>query len=222
MMMKKVVILGGKGTAVVIAEQIYEGARKYGIEIEVLGFAFDDPEYSKGINGWPVLCGTKEAYEIFKDDKDVWFVFAMYRSDKIKERANLCESYGIPPERWLTFIHPEATVCRSASLGYGTIVLAQSVINSNVKIGNHNIILSGSIIEHDTEIGNHNFMAAHSCIGSGIKIGNYNFLGLNATYRTFVEIGNNNIIGMSSVVLHSIGNDLVLAGNPARILRRNA
>lgn len=65
-MKEKVVIIGGKGTAVVIAEQIYDAQIRFGKEIEVIGFAFDDPAFLGGINGWPVLCGTKEAYENLK------------------------------------------------------------------------------------------------------------------------------------------------------------
>ena len=77
-MKTKVVIIGGKGTAVVIAEQIFDAASRFNLNIEVIGFAFDDPAYSKGINGWPVLCGTREAYDKFKNDMDVKFVFALY------------------------------------------------------------------------------------------------------------------------------------------------
>ena len=49
-MKEKVVIIGGKGTAVVIAEQIYDAHARFGMDIEVLGFAFDDPDYKDGIN----------------------------------------------------------------------------------------------------------------------------------------------------------------------------
>lgn len=44
-MKEKVVIIGGKGTAVVIAEQIYDAQIRFGKEIEVIGFAFDDPAF---------------------------------------------------------------------------------------------------------------------------------------------------------------------------------
>lgn len=219
--MKKVVILGGKGTAVVIAEQIEDARLRFGMEIEVMGFAFDDPAFKDGINGWPVLCGTREAFEKYQKDEDVFFVFSMYRSDKIKERAKLCESYGIPEERWLTFVHPDATVCKSVKIGYGTIILTKCVVNPNVRIGSHNILHSGVFIAHDTEIGTHNFIAAQTCIGSEIRIGDYNFLGLNSTCRTFVKIGDNNLIGMGSVVLKDVEDNEIVAGNPAKFLRIN-
>ena len=45
-MKEKVVIIGGKGTAVVIAEQIYDAQIRFGKEIEVIGFAGSGyPEY---------------------------------------------------------------------------------------------------------------------------------------------------------------------------------
>ncbi|MCH5229169.1 MAG: sialic acid O-acetyltransferase [Muribaculaceae bacterium] len=219
--MKKVIIIGGKGTAVVIAEQILDASERYGCKLKVEGFAFDDPAFRNGINGWPVLCGTREAYPKYKDDPDVFFLFSMFRSDKIRERGMLCESYGVPIERWLTFIHPSSIVCKSAKIGPGTVILANSVINSNVEIGRNTIIQASVVVEHDTRIGDYNFLSAHSCLGSEIRIGKYNFIGLNSTVRTFVEIGENNIIGMGSVVLNNYGNNMVIVGNPAKPLRNN-
>ena len=219
--MKDIIIIGGKGNAVVIAEQMEDARRRFGVEIRVKGFAFDDPAYSAGINGWPVLCPTREAYRLFKEDNNVFFVFAMYRSDLMAERIALRDSYGIPDDRYISFIHPSATVLKSVEIGNGVIILANSVINSNVRIGRHCYVLSNSVVEHDTIIGDNNIIAAHSCIGSGIKIGNGNFLGMNSTYRTPVMIGDNNIIGMGSVVLHNIADHGVYAGNPAGRLRDN-
>lgn len=217
-MKTKVVIIGGKGTAVVIAEQIYDAKVRYGEDIEVLGFAFDDSAYAGGINGWPVLCGTREAFDRYREDEAVKFVFAMYRSDLLKERITLRDSLGIPSNRFLSFIHPSACVAKSVMMGEGNIILANVVINSNVQLGNFNTILSNSMIAHDTTLGNNNFVAAHSCIGSGIQIGNGNFTGLNCSIRTFVKIGDNNLIGMASNVISDFSDDNILVGNPAKAL----
>lgn len=218
--MKKVIIIGGKGTAVVIAEQIQDAIDRYKMDLEIKGFAFDDPKYSAGINGWPVLCGTREAYPLYKDDAEVYFVFGMYRPDIINERVELRDSYGIPCDRWLTFVHPSSTICKSVNIGSGVVILANCVINPNSVIGNHCMLMSNVFVAHDTVIGESNFIAAHNCIGSGITIGNCNFLGLNSTYRTFVKIGNNNVIGMGSNVLNNIENNTTVVGNPARILNK--
>ena len=217
-MTEKVVIIGGKGTAVVIAEQIYDAHERFGMDIEVLGFAFDDPAYKDGINGWPVLCGTREAYDMFKHDESVKFVFALYRSDILKERIALRDSLNIPINRFLSFRHPSAYVAKSAQLGQANIILANCAINNNVVMGNYNTMQTGSLIGHDTHIGNNNFTAAHTCIGSNLKIGNGNFTGLNCSIKNFVVMGDYNLIGMASNVVKDVSDGNILIGNPAKQL----
>lgn len=217
-MKEEVVIIGGKGTAIVIAEQIYDAQHRFGMNIEVIGFAFDDPAYAAGINGWPVLCGTKEAYKKYKDNPRVKFVYALYRSDILKERIALRESLNIPSDRFLNFVHPSAYIARSATLGNGHIILANCAINNNVIIGDFNTMQTGALVGHDTVIGDNNFIAAHTCIGSNIRIGNGNFTGLNCSIRNFVTIGDYNLIGMASNVVKNVTDGETLVGNPAKNL----
>ncbi|MFI3243459.1 MAG: hypothetical protein R3Y56_04315 [Akkermansia sp.] len=211
----KVVIIGGKGTAVVIAEQIDDARTRFGMDIEVLGFAFDDEAYKDGINGWPVLCGTREAYAKYKDDPSVFFVFALYRADILAERIALRDSLGIPKERHLSFIHPSAYVAKSAVLGHGNIVLVNCVINNNTVIGDYNTFNSATLVGHDTSMGDNNFSAAHVCIGSRLKIANGNFFGLNCSVRNAVVMGDYNLIAMGANAVKNLGDHTLAIGNPA-------
>lgn len=217
--MKKILIIGGKGTAVVIAEQIQDAIDRFNYEAEVIGFAFDDVPEDRQINGWPVVCGTREAYNLYKEDPEVFFVFALYRSDIIKERAQLRDSYGIPQERFLSFIHPSSMIAKSVSIGSGCVILANCVINSNVVLDDNNYLMAGVLIGHDTKLGKNNFIAAHTCIGSNLKIGNFNFFGLNSLSKNFCKIGDNNIIGMGTNLLSDIGDNLIIIGNPGKVYK---
>lgn len=219
-MRKKVILIGGKGTCVDIAEEIQNASDEYGVDIQILGFAFDDPEYASGINGWPVLCGTREVWPKYKNDSSVFFVFGMFRYDIAEERFALRDSYNIPLERYLTFVHPASYVSRSAVIGQGSIILANSTVKNNVIIGTRNLINSGVNIGHDTIVGNDNFFAAHACLGSAITVGHRNFFGLNCSVRTPAVIGNYNQIGMCANVLHSIGDSKIMIGNPAKELHK--
>ena len=219
-MKTRVIIIGGKGTAVVIAEQIYDAQVKFGMNIEILGFAFDDPAFSEGINGWPILCGTMEAYPRYKDDYSVKFVYALYRSDIIKERIELRDSYGIPADRFLSFVHPTAYIAKSVILGKGNIILANCALDSNVVLGNFNTLQIGTLIGHDTKLGDSNFFAAHTCIGSNIKIGSGNFSGLNCCIKNFINIGDYNLIGQCANVVKNVDSSTVLIGNPAKPLMK--
>ncbi|AXQ78684.1 sugar O-acetyltransferase [Streptococcus chenjunshii] len=56
--------------------------------------------------------------------------------------------------------------------------------------------------------------------GAPITIGHNVWLGGGVTILPGVTLGNNVVVGAGSVVTKSFGNDLVLAGNPARIIKR--
>ncbi|MDD4183480.1 MAG: acetyltransferase [Candidatus Omnitrophica bacterium] len=219
-MKTKVVIIGGKGAAVVVAEQIYDAQIK-GEDIEFLGFAFDDESFGKEINGFPILCKTYDAYNKYSKVDDVKFIFQLYRPDLMEERINLLNSYRIPLEKFYTFIHPSSFVAKSAKIGFGCSILANTVINSNVVIGHHCSIQSGSLIGHDTHMGDYNFIAAQVVVGSNNKIGNANFLGLNSTYNNYITIGDFCFIGMASNVVKSLPSGIKVYGNPAKEFSKN-
>ena len=60
----------------------------------------------------------------------------------------------------------------------------------------------------------------HEVIGSSgkVKIGNNVFVGANSTILKGVSIGNNVIIGANSLVNKEVPDNVVIAGNPARVI----
>lgn len=213
--MDKIIIIGGKGTAVVLAEHIYDAQYKHGSQVEFIGFAFDDESYGDEINGFPVLSKTYDVYEKYKKYSDVKFIFQLYRFDKIEERIGLLESYKIPKDRYFTFIHPSCMISKSARIGTGTVIMANSVVNANAIIGNHCTVLSHVTVGHNAIIGDYNFFATHSII-SNLKMGNGNFIGINASTNNFISIGDYCFVGMASNVTKSLSSGVKVYGNPAK------
>lgn len=215
--MKKFIIIGGRGTAIVIADQIYDAYQRFGNKIEVIGLALDDRSNGNEINGYPILCDIKELYYKYGKYNDVYFIYQLYRPDVIPERVKLLNSLNIPLEKFENFIHPSAMISKSVSIGRGNVILANAVLNSNVKLGNFNTINSGTLLGHDIEIGNYNYFAAQVCVGSGLKIKNENFFGLNTSIRNGISLGNRNIVGMASNITKDVSDNNILYGNPAII-----
>lgn len=58
------------------------------------------------------------------------------------------------------------------------------------------------------------------CSKGGVKIGENVWIGEKATILPAVEIGNNCIIGANSVVTHSVPDNSIAVGNPARIVKQ--
>lgn len=213
--MQKVIIIGGKGTAVVVAEQIYDAQCKHNSQIEFIGFAFDDESCGNEINGFPVLSNTKSVYEKYKKFDDVKFIFQMYRPDLINERIVLMQSYLIPEERFTTFIHPSCMIARSAIIGLGTVIMANTVVNPNAQVGKFCTIQSNVTIGHDSIMGDYNFIATQSTIGN-LVMGSRNFVGINSSTNNFITIGDDCFIGMASNVVKSIPSNTQVYGNPAK------
>ena len=51
----KIVIIGGRGTAIVVADQIYDAHQRFGMDVEVLGLALDDHSGGDDVSGYPIL-----------------------------------------------------------------------------------------------------------------------------------------------------------------------
>jgi acetyltransferase EpsM len=215
--MERVVMIGGRGTAVVVAEQLLDAIERHGAPFEFLGYAFDDETLGPEIDGFPILCKTYEAYEKYRRMPEVKFLYQLYRPDLMKERVGLFQSFQIPQDRMFTLIHPNSYVARSAKVGPGTVVCSFAVVNPNSNTGANSSILTGALVGHDTQLGDHSFLAAQTCIGSNVRMGIGNFIGLNATIRNFVSCGDFSIIGANSNVVKNVDNEQVLYGNPAKV-----
>ena len=215
-MKEKIIMIGGKGTAVVIAEQLIHAIEKCNYDAEFLGFAFWDPSMTE-VLGRPILFQDyEEMKKKYLKYDDVKFIFQLYRPDAIAERCGWRNRIDLPLEKYTNFIHPFAYMAGSAKMGYGNVVLANGVINSNAVIGNFNTFNSGTLIGHDTTVGDSNFFAAQVCVGSGLHIGDRNFVGLNSCLRNELTIGNDCIVGMASNVTKNLHDGAIAFGNPAK------
>ncbi len=85
------------------------------------------------------------------------------------------------------------------------------ILGKNVWIGANVGIISGN---HSL---NNYFQHLHD---KPIKIGDNCWIGMNSVILPGVEIGNHVIIGAGSIVTHSFESNCVIAGNPARIIKR--
>lgn len=115
--------------------------------------------------------------------------------------------------------------------------LGTVVIGDRVEIGSLNTVCRGTlgatIIENDVKFDDH-VHVAHNCrirrgaivtacveISGGVDIGEFSWIGPNASIIQKIVIGNRVFVGIGSTVTKSVADGFVVAGNPARVLRRN-
>jgi len=213
----KIVFIGSAGTGLNIIEQVLDARDNYGYPADPEGILIDSFKKGTLISGLPVLGQLKDVSALL-NNRDLFFLFVLYKPERLKERYELLQSLKIPLSRFTNFFHPKTYISKSALFGRGNVIMSNSTIQNNVRIGNYNIINSNVTIEHETELGDGNFIAAGSVIGSKVKIKNHCFLGLNSSVRENIIIGNNVFIGMQSAVIQNYDNQ-VIAGSPAKPVR---
>ncbi len=109
------------------------------------------------------------------------------------------------------------------------------IIGENVEIGALNSIVRGTLsdtiigdyvktdnlvhIAHNCFIGDNCLITACAELSGGITLGKNVWIGPNVSLMQKITIGDNSIIGLGAVVLKSVPNNCVYAGNPARFLK---
>lgn len=143
-------------------------------------------------------------------------------SSDTRPRRQLHERARVAGFDIVTVVHPRASVATSARLGPGATVLAGAVVNSDARLGENVIVNSGAIVEHDCVVGDHVHIASGACLASGVTVGDGAHVGAGASVRQGVVIGAGAVVGLGAAVVREVEPDVVVAGVPARVLRRVA
>lgn len=216
--MQKVIIIGTGGNCVDILDAVLE-LNAGGAAYEVAGFLDDDPAKEKvKFNGCPVLGKLADAGKF----KEHFFVFGIGSERNFLKRREILESCKIQAERFISIIHPTASVSRFAKIGAGTVLFQNATITSNAVLGDFVQILPNVVISHDVEIGDYTCITGGVALSGKVKVGADCYLGTNSCVRGGVAIGRGSLIGMGSVVLKDVPEYSVMVGNPARFLKKSS
>lgn len=215
---KKVIILGVNGNCIDILDTINEiNAQMQTPRYECIGFLDDDiAHWNKSIYGVKVLGVLENA----KNFGDAYFVNGIGNEKNYLHKETIIGKTNIPLERFLSLSHPSASVSKMAKIGFGTMILQNVTIASNVRIGNHIMILPNSVISHDVTIGDYTCITGGVCVSGGVTVGKSCYFGTNSSIIDNISIGEHSLIGMGSVVLKDVPSSSVFVGNPAKFLRR--
>ena len=108
-----------------------------------------------------------------------------------------------------------------SKIGNGCLLHESSYISLNTSIGKCCVINKEALVGHDSVIGDYSVISPKVVVGGFSTIGSGTFIGAGTVIRNSTQIGNNVIVGMGSVVVNDIENDVVVAGNPARVIHKN-
>lgn len=109
----------------------------------------------------------------------------------------------------------------SATLGSGSVICPFVCLHSNARVGNGAVIFSGSVVEHDCHLGNNVNIGPGVAVAGSVTIDDNVFVGAGATIRDGIAVGRNSVVGAGSVVVRAVPPNMIVYGNPARVVRPN-
>jgi len=94
----------------------------------------------------------------------------------------------------VTIISPRAYVSKYATIGKGTIIMHDVLVNVSVSIGEHCIVNTKVLIEHDVMIEDFCHISTSAVVNGGVKIKEGTFFGSNAVSKEYVETSSDDFI----------------------------
>jgi len=130
--------------------------------------------------------------------------------------------FGVPEERFATFVARSARIGKTSDVKAGSILLDGVVVTADTTIGRHVVAMPNSVITHDCILEDFTTLAAGVAIGGFARIHEAAYIGMNASIRQGVVVGTAATIGMGAVVLVDVPHDQTWVGVPARQLEVTA
>jgi sugar O-acyltransferase (sialic acid O-acetyltransferase NeuD family) len=214
--MKRVLIFGGLGEAMVIGSAIIDANKRGSTEYVLAGY-INDTCIGDTLDGYPVLGGRKDIPRFIEEG--YYFLNTVYKLDHQQERKALFESLAIPLDRLAIFVHPLAFIAPSVKLSPGCAIMPFVTILSDTTLGICCRVMYGASIAHDNQVGDHVYFAPHSCIGSDTTIGEFAYFGANCTTKGKLTFGEFSVVGLGSVAVKNVNPFEIVVGNPATFQR---
>jgi sugar O-acyltransferase (sialic acid O-acetyltransferase NeuD family) len=111
---------------------------------------------------------------------------------------------------------PRAYVSRHASVGEGSVIMHDVIVNAGATVSANCIINNKVLVEHDSTIGDHCHISTGTIINGNCNIQRGCFIGSGSVLLQGVSVGMNCLIGAGSVVTKSISDGQKVAGTPAK------
>lgn len=203
--MKSCAILGASGHGKVVAEI----AQLNGYQ----NITFYDDRWPdlKSVEHWSVS-GDTNALSAEVERYDLTVIAIGHNATRSIRQRELQEVGA----KFSVIAHPSAVISRYATIGAGTVVMANAVINPFNTIGDSCIVNTGATIDHDCNLSDGVHISPGTNLAGGVIIGENSWIGIGSQIKQLVVIGAEVTVGAGSTVLYNIPDHQTVAGSPAQ------
>ncbi len=211
----RIVLIGAGGNSLEALDAICAG-QEAGLPVSCAGILDDNPDLAGGsILGVPILGRVEEARTM----EGVRFVLGIGSVGNYHERHRHIKRLGLADERFVSVIHPSAVVSPHAAIGNGCLILQNVVVCSSASIARHVIVLPNTTVNHNCVVEEYSCLGANVCVSGNVVIERSTYIGSGSSILSNVRIGSGALVGLGAVVIRDVEPGMVVAGNPAKVLR---
>jgi sugar O-acyltransferase (sialic acid O-acetyltransferase NeuD family) len=217
---KMIAIYGGSGFGREVA-WLVESCNGRSGRYDLACFIDDDQSlHGKRLNGVPVV-GFEDAKKKYPSAAIVGAVGDPRTREVLMAKAQYA---GFS---FVAIIHPRVERSRWIEIGEGAVICAGNILTTNIKLGRHVQINLDCTIGHDVVMGDYTTLAPGVHVSGWVQFGERVYVGtgaviINGTRGKPIIIGNDAIIGAGACVTKSVPSKTIVAGVPARAIKKIA
>jgi sugar O-acyltransferase (sialic acid O-acetyltransferase NeuD family) len=211
-MRKKLVLYGASNPCVF---KILNAINRVQPGWDLVGFIDDTPEKQGKTFYDHVVLGSKEILGTL-DQKNTSFFNNVFGSmPGRKQVARILEEYDC---RMTTLITP-GTDLDLVTVGLDVAIEDNVSVDAGVVISDHCCLKRSSSVGHETVLGEFVFIGPGATVSGRVKLNEGAYLGAGSCILPGLDIGQESIVGAGAVVTKNVPPGVIVAGNPAVVIK---
>jgi len=191
--MQEILLIGGGGHCKSVIDVIEQENR-----FKIAGIVDQKELIGSKVLGYEVIACDDDLAALAKKYDYVCITVGQIKSSAIRVKLyELVKSLGFELP---VIVSPRAYVSKHTSVGEGTVVMHDVVINAGAKILHNCIINTKALIEHDCVIKENCHISTSAIVNGGVTVQKNCFIGSNATFKEYITVKENSFIKAGSIV----------------------
>jgi len=156
------------------------------------------------------------------DDFPEWFRREPYfvsRNNPGWRKQQVLQAQELGFQHIVSVVDPTAVLSGLSRIGQGVFVNAGAVVGAQSSIGDYVFINRLAGIGHHVVLDDYATIGPGASIASKVKIGAGTMVGAGVSIAPSVTVGSNSVIAVGSAVHKDIGSNVMVAGNPCRVVQ---